>query len=61
VTLGENEVGRGSFGANEVRYILIDGGSMWIITFDSADVAANVAAYDAFVATFDAVEAAAEE
>lgn len=61
VTLGENEVARGMFGANEVRYILIDGGSMWVLTFNSADVEANLAAFDAAVASFDAVEPPEEE
>ncbi|MDQ7034597.1 MAG: hypothetical protein Q9P01_07125 [Anaerolineae bacterium] len=56
VMLGENEVARGLFSANEARYILIDGGSMWVLTFNSADVEANLAAFDAAVASFNAVE-----
>ncbi|MDQ7027269.1 MAG: hypothetical protein Q9P44_17120 [Anaerolineae bacterium] len=61
VMLGENEVARGLFSANEARYILIDGGSMWVLTFNSADVEANLAAFDAAVASFNAVEPPAEE
>jgi hypothetical protein len=61
LTLGENEVARGWFGDDEVRYIIVDGGSMWVITFHSADAAANLAAFDAAVATFNAPEPPAEE
>jgi hypothetical protein len=61
VTLGENEVARGWFGDDEVRYIVVDGGSMWVITFHSANAAANLEAFDEAVATFNAPEPPAEE
>jgi hypothetical protein len=61
VTFGENEVARGWFGDDEVRYIVVDGGSMWVITFHSANAAANLEAFDAAVATFNAPEPPAEE
>jgi hypothetical protein len=61
VTLGENEVARGWFGDDEVRYIVVDGGSMWVITFHSANAVANLAAFDEAVATFNAPEPPAEE
>jgi hypothetical protein len=56
LTLGEKDVARGQFSDTEVRYLLVDGGSLWVIIFNSDRLDERLSVFDDAVATFRVAE-----